>query len=161
MHKKLLHLVDTYHAEMITVVAVFGMVGSLYFSNYGDPVLNMATGSLFPLSGGLAPCLLCWWARIFLYPLAFIAPVAALLRDKAYTYYALILSTVGAGITGFHTYLQLTATPFTPCRAMISCTEKQVEYFGFITIPMLAFVAFVLLVFISGRVVYTFRKGSV
>ena len=53
---KLPHLLQQYGAYLAFVTALTAMLGSLYYS-------EMA---------GFVPCTLCWYQRIFMYPLAVI-----------------------------------------------------------------------------------------
>lgn len=124
-------------------MALMAMLGSLYYSNYGDPVANIANGTLFPFGGGLPPCLLCWWARIFMYPLVIISGVALATSDRAVVKYILPFSILGTILTAYHYALQKWyVVDLFKCSSFVPCSEKQVEYFGFVTIPLLGFVAF-------------------
>lgn len=107
--------------------ALVAMLGSLYFSN----VLN------FP------PCVLCWYQRIFMYPLVFIILVGILRKDKNIAYYVLPLSIAGMLISIYHNLLYYKILPesISPCMTGVSCTTKFIEYFGFITIPLLSLAA--------------------
>jgi len=64
--------------------------------------------------------------------------------DKSVIKYALPLSIAG-GLTAFyHTLLYAGIIPesIQPCSKGVSCTEKYIELFGFVSIPMLSFFAF-------------------
>jgi disulfide bond formation protein DsbB len=68
--------------------------------------------------------------------------------DKSVIKYALPLSIAG-GLTAFyHTLLYAGIIPesIQPCSKGVSCTEKYFELFGFVSIPMLSFLAFSTLV---------------
>jgi disulfide bond formation protein DsbB len=68
--------------------------------------------------------------------------------DKSVIKYALPLAIAG-GLTAFyHTLLYAGIIPesIQPCSKGVSCTEKYFELFGFVSIPMLSFVAFSTLV---------------
>ena len=110
------------------VTSLAAMAGSLYFSN----VLH------FP------PCILCWYQRIAMYPLVAILAVGLMRKDRNVPYYALPLTIIGGLIAVFHNLLYYKILPESaaPCTAGVSCTTKFIEYFGFITIPFLSFVAF-------------------
>ena len=113
------------------IVSLAGMLGSLFFSN----VLN------FP------PCVLCWYQRILLYPLVVIIGVGILRKDRLLHLYVLPLSIIGLIISAYHNLLYYSILPESaaPCIAGISCTTKYINYFGFITIPLLSLVAFILI----------------
>jgi len=104
------------------------MVGSLYFSQ----ILQ------YP------PCVLCWYQRIAMYPIVLIIPVGIFLKDKHLPYYVLPLSIIGVLIAAYHNLLYWNIIPeaITPCMAGVSCTTQYIEWFGFVTIPFLSFMAF-------------------
>lgn len=90
------------------------------------------------------PCVLCWYQRICLFPLVLILAAGLFPFDKSVVKYALPLAIAG-GLTAFyHTLLYAGIIPesIQPCSKGVSCTEKYIELFGFISIPMLSFFAF-------------------
>lgn len=93
------------------------------------------------------PCVLCWYQRIFMFPLPLILGVGVLTNDPRCTRYALPLSVTGAGFASYHCmlYLGVISTPITPCVQGVSCSDVQVELAGFITLPLMSLAAFVLL----------------
>lgn len=103
-------------------------LGSLYFSEIMK----------------LPPCMLCWYQRIFMYPLVYILAVAIITKDERLKYYGLPLSITGLLIAVYHNLLYYHIIPesIAPCTAGISCTTRQIEWLGFITIPLLSLVAF-------------------
>jgi disulfide bond formation protein DsbB len=96
---------------------------------------------------GFAPCVLCWWQRIFMFPLVFILALGLFPLDPKVTRYALPLAAIGLLVAGFHVLLTVGIIPETlaPCRDGIPCKTLQVEWFGFVTIPLLSFFAFLVL----------------
>jgi disulfide bond formation protein DsbB len=111
------------------VVATLGMLMSAFFSE----VMK------------LPPCTLCWYQRICLFPLVAIFAVGIVRRDAAVVSYALPLVLIGLGISIYHNLLYYGVIPeaLSPCSEGVSCTEVQLEWLGFITIPMLALAGFV------------------
>lgn len=93
------------------------------------------------------PCVLCWYQRIMMYPLIFILAVGIIRKDKSVPLYALPLSITGLLIAFYHNLLYYGFLPkaAAPCVQGVSCTTKYVAYFGFITIPFLSFVAFLVI----------------
>ena len=91
------------------------------------------------------PCVLCWYQRICLFPLILIFAAGLFpVFDKSVIKFALPLAIVG-GLTAFyHTLLYGGIIPesIQPCSKGVSCTEKYIELFGFVSIPMLSFFAF-------------------
>lgn len=112
-------------------LATVAMAGSLFFSE----VMK------------LPPCVLCWYQRISMYPLVFVLGVSILRRDGSAKFYGLPLSLVGLSIAIYHNLLYYKIIPesIVPCTSGVSCTSKQIEWLGFITIPFLSLVAFALI----------------
>jgi len=135
--------------------ALAAMLGSLYYSTFGDPVKNLADGRLFPSSGGFEPCELCWFGRILMYPLVFIAGVGLVKEDRHFTDYVLPLSVPGVALGFYHYGLQKLnfPNPFR-CTATNPCSALQVDYMSFITIPLLELIAFSI---ITGLAVWQMR----
>ncbi|MEH7454597.1 MULTISPECIES: disulfide oxidoreductase [Bacillaceae] len=113
------------------IVSIIATLGSLSFS-----VINHWT-----------PCSLCWYQRIFMYPIVFIIGIAFYKNKIKDVIYVLPLSLIGMCISIYHILIQKvpalkeTATQCGP----VPCTGDYLNWFGFITIPMLAFVAFLLI----------------
>ena len=118
-------------AYLAWAIALLSMVGSLYFSEVKN----------------FAPCILCWFQRMAIYPLVFLIPVGILRKDTKLADYVLPLSIIGLAISIFHNLLYYKVIPeaVAPCVNGVSCTTHFVEYFGFITIPLLSFFALALI----------------
>jgi disulfide bond formation protein DsbB len=112
-------------------------------------IAAMATlGALFMSEiMGFAPCVLCWYQRIFMFPLVFILAAGLFPFDPKVLRYALPLAAVGLLVAGFHLLLVAGVIPesLTPCRQGIPCSTVQVEWLGFVTIPLLSFFAFLVI----------------
>lgn len=104
----------------------------------------------------LVPCVLCWYQRILMYPLVVIIAVGAWKKDKVLPYYVLPLSMSGAVIALYHYLLQRGIIPdLVPCTLGISCTTGYVEWLGFVTIPFLSLVSFVV---ITACMIYLLKR---
>ncbi len=92
----------------------------------------------------LPTCVLCWYQRIFMFPLALILPIGLFPPDRKVVRYALPLAALGWLIAVFHLLLVAGVIPedIKPCRQGIPCSETVIEWFGFVTIPLLSFLAF-------------------
>jgi disulfide bond formation protein DsbB len=113
------------------IVSLLATVGSLIYS---DVI-------------GYAPCKLCWYQRIFMYPQVILMGIALYRKDAWIKIYGLVLSILGALMALFHYSGQIGLTPL-PCSAVgisVSCSERFVMEFNYITIPMMAFSAFILI----------------
>ena len=95
----------------------------------------------------LRPCTLCWYQRVCLFPLVLVIGAGIARADRGLTVYSLPLVVAGLLISGYHNLLQLGIVPATlaPCVEGESCSQKQIEWFGFITIPMMSFLSFILI----------------
>lgn len=95
----------------------------------------------------LTPCKLCWIQRIFMFPLVFILGVGIVLKDLKVHFYVLPLSLIGLAVSFYHVLLYRGILPEskTFCEAGISCTTKYIEFFGFLSIPMMSFLAFLII----------------
>lgn len=104
-------------------------------------------GSLFYSQvAGFPPCVLCWWQRIFLYPQTILLFTAFLKKDENMRLHSIVLSSVGALIALYHTFIQFGGQSLIPCSATgPSCTVLYFMEYGYITIPTMSLTAFVLL----------------
>ncbi len=97
---------------------------------------------------GWIPCLWCWYQRIAMYPLAVILAAGLVMRDRNLPKYALCLALPGALASTYHILLQKVPAfaRFESCVIGVPCSADYLNLFGFITIPMLALVAFIIVV---------------
>lgn len=111
------------------LIALVASLGSLFFSEIMQ----------------LPPCVLCWYQRIAMYPLVFIIGTGILMRDRRVKFYALPICLIGLAIAVYHNLLYYKIIPdsIAPCTQGISCTTVQIEWLGFITIPLLSLTAFI------------------
>lgn len=117
------------------ITALVATAGSLFFSEVME----------------LPPCILCWYQRIAMYPLVIVIGIGIIMRDARWKYYALPLALIGLAISFYHNLLYYGIIPesLTPCKEGVSCTTVQIEWLGFITIPLMGLTSFVLVSFIS------------
>ena len=110
------------------VLALLSMAGSLFFSEVMD----------------LPPCVLCWYQRIAMYPLVLIIGIGIVTKDVRWKIYALPLALIGLAISVYHNLVYYGVIPesLTPCTQGVSCSERQIEWFGFITIPLMGLLSF-------------------
>ena len=111
------------------LTALIATVGSLFFSEVMQ----------------LPPCVLCWYQRIAMYPLVLIIGIGIVSRDNRMKDYAAPICLIGLAISIYHNLLYYGILPesIAPCTTGISCTSQQIQWLGFITIPLLALAAFV------------------
>ncbi|MCF6299496.1 MAG: disulfide bond formation protein B [Thiomicrorhabdus sp.] len=110
------------------LIATLSTLGSLFFSEVME----------------LVPCVLCWYQRIFLFPLAVILLVGLFPLDRNVVRYALPIAIIGLLFTIYHVLLFYGLIPETmqPCTQGISCSDDSMVLFGFLPIPLLSIVAF-------------------
>ena len=96
----------------------------------------------------LPPCVLCWYQRIFLFPLVVVLPIGLFPFDPKVVRYALPLSVFGGSIAVFHVLLSYGLIPESigPCALDVPCALNQVEWFGFVSIPLLSLAAFAVII---------------
>lgn len=110
------------------LLAVVSTLGSLFFSEVM----------------GLQPCMLCWYQRIFMYPLVLIFLVGMFPLDRNVVRYALPIAVIGWSFAVYHYLLYSGYIPedLQPCGQGVSCAEINLELFGSITIPMLSILSY-------------------
>lgn len=95
----------------------------------------------------LPPCILCWYQRIAMYPLSILLFVGLLKFDRSLFRFTAPLALIGWAIAVYHNLLYYKILPesASPCVKGISCTTVQLEWLGFITIPLLSLIGFTLI----------------
>jgi disulfide bond formation protein DsbB len=113
------------------ITALVATIGSLYFSEVRHYI----------------PCTLCWYQRILMYPLAIILGIAFYRNDKGIYRYTLPIAIIGLIVSGYHMLLQKIPylQKFEMCTTGVPCSKDYINWYGFITIPMLAFIAFTII----------------
>ena len=115
------------------VVAAVSTAGSLYFSEFQR----------------IPPCSLCWYQRIFMYPNVIILLIAQLKNDSSIIIYLLTLNGIGGIIAAYHTTITYLGIESVTCRVGdISCINTDFQYLGFITIPLMSLIAFVVICYL-------------
>ena len=107
--------------------------------------LIATSGSLFYSEvAGYFPCKLCWFQRIFMYPLVILLGIALYKKEDIKEYVA-PMTVLGGGIALYHYIIQVMAAS-TGCASQgADCAGKYFFHLGYITIPMMAFTAFLLI----------------
>ncbi len=131
--------VNKHKMKFATAAAVLATAGSLFFSEIA----------------GYEPCKFCWLQRIFMYPLAIMLPLALWKKDTNVKRYAFPLALIGLPIAGYHyglqVYAKLNPAFVDSCSATgVSCAMGSFTW-GFISIPLMAFVAFLMIIFCLTR----------
>ncbi len=112
---------------------------------------------------GMAPCMLCWYQRICMFPLALVLAQAVLTDDRRGAVYALPLAVLGWGFALYHSLLVVGWVPksWTPCTSGVSCTDQKLTVLNNIQLPWLSLAAFTALVILLGLSLFqTSRRPS-
>jgi disulfide bond formation protein DsbB len=113
------------------LISLIATLGSFFFSE----VMNFI------------PCSLCWFQRIFMYPLVFLFLINLLFPYDKIFKYAFPLVFVGWIISIYHNLLMFKIIPenLSPCVQGVPCSVDYINWFGFVTIPLLSFFAYTII----------------
>lgn len=122
------NIIEKIILKVAFVQALIATLGSLYFSEIANFV----------------PCTLCWYQRICMYPLVVILGIGIAEKKKDIYKYVLPFSIIGWLIAVYHNLLQygIISESVYMCTAIGSCTQRYVNLYGIITIPLMSLVAF-------------------
>lgn len=106
-------------------------MGSLYFSEVRDFI----------------PCEMCWYQRILMYPMVLLYGIALIKKDLRYAESGLYMSGVGILVSAYHYGIQKVPAlqHGSGSCGIVPCDGQYINLFGFITIPFLAGVAFLVI----------------
>jgi disulfide bond formation protein DsbB len=144
---RLRYLLEDHTQKLMLAVAVTATASSLYYSEVV----------------GFIPCEFCWFQRIAMYPLGILLTVALVTRSRLDSKYIVTLAAIGLGLSIYHYQLQLFPEQAGTCSGFVSCTDKNVNQFGFVTIPFMAGCGFVTILFLQvaeWRAAYLARQCS-
>jgi disulfide bond formation protein DsbB len=124
------------------LLALGSSLGSLFFSE----VMN------------LEPCVLCWYQRIFMFPLVLTLGFSLFARDPQGVRYSLVIAAVGWLIALYHFLLYTGFIPkgMQPCGPGLSCSDISFQLWGVMTIPLMSLIAFTALI----ALMFASRKDS-
>ncbi len=144
--KKIQTLLNKYYLQIIFIISFVAVMGSLYFSD----VLQ------------IEPCYLCWWQRIFMYPLFALSASSLIFKIHLRKVHVLAIAIPGLSFAVYHWLVQTfgIGTQFLGCAAERPCTTIDVQYLGFITIPFMSMIGFltIVLVVVFSSDIKTFVK---
>lgn len=130
-YSKLTDFIGDYALELAFLQASIATAGSLYMSN----ILQWT------------PCRLCWFQRIFMYPLVVILGVALLVNSRDVKDYVIPLTLIGIPIAAYHFITQRVEQFHSAgCSiTQVSCATEYTFHFGYITVPTMALTAFLVI----------------
>lgn len=135
-NKTLSALIKKHSLSFILIISLLASIGSLFYSEII----------------GFEPCKLCWWQRIFMYPQVILLSLALIKKESSVIKYSLTMSIFGLFISAYHYLIQIGFAPSLSCDATgasASCSQNFVLKFGYISIPLMSFSAFLLIFLIA------------
>ena len=120
----------------------------LVFAAWLVAALSSLASLFFSEVMGLTPCVLCWYQRIFMFPLAITLTVGLLWFDHGAIKYSLPLGIAGWCFALYHCLLFVGLIPesIQPCGQGVSCGDAQSQSLGVVPIPLLSLIAFSIIV---------------
>ncbi len=116
------------------IISLLAVLGSLYYSNVV----------------GYAPCELCWWQRIFIYPQFILFLTALKFKDLKVFAYSMRLTVLATLISAYQLYATYGGHSFLACTSTGgACTKLFVNAFGYISIPLMSFTVCVYLLLLA------------
>lgn len=103
-------------------------------------LIGCAVGSLtYELVFGYSPCLLCWYQRMALFPLAILMLTANIRTSKLLQIQVLVFSSLGLLFALYHNFIDMfPGVGPDVCGTGPSCLLRYVNVFGFVTIPFMS-----------------------
>lgn len=121
-------LINSNIVLLMFLISLIATVGSLFFSEVMEFI----------------PCTMCWYQRIFMYPLVIIFLINLLYPDEKLFKYAFPLVLLGLALSVYHNLLMfgIIDEKVVPCVQGVPCSTRYIDWLGFITIPFLSLVSF-------------------
>ena len=111
---------------MALVIASGATLGSLALSELFDQI----------------PCELCWYQRIFMYPLPFLIALAIARRSRDLSIAVTALAALGSLVSSYHLVVQWVPGSGS-CDLDNPCSARILDFLGFVTTPAMALAAFI------------------
>lgn len=132
----------------IFLLSLLAILLASYYLYYGDFFLHLSGGGeWFNPELGIPACNLCWYARVLMFPIFPIAAVGIFKNDNKFTDYIIPLTVLGLILDIYHYSLQRgwIAKSLLCDPNGINCSDAPVNYFGFITMPFICGVLFLII----------------
>lgn len=129
----------------IFLLSLLAILLASYYLYYGDFFLHLSGGGeWFNPELGIPACNLCWYARVLIFP---IAAVGIFKNDNKFTDYIIPLTALGLILDIYHYSLQRgwIAKSILCDPKGINCADAPVNYFGFITMPFICGLLFLII----------------
>lgn len=119
-------------------------------------LLAVAGTLIYSEAIGFPPCRLCWFQRIFMYPILILLGAGLWWKEVAIAKYVQLFAFAGSIVAIYHYLVQMSPSVSATCGAIgESCAERLVFEFGFVTIPLMSLTIFVMIFLLM-----FFRKRS-
>lgn len=144
--QNLIKWIDRYAQPIIVLQAGAATLGSLIFSE----LLHQP------------PCNLCWYQRIFMYPLFIVALWSPRKASRSQLIYQLALAIPGGFLATYHYIMQQTGwgKELTGCSLEASCSDIGWNIGGFITIPFLSMIGFIVILLANSWLLYRSKQTN-
>jgi disulfide bond formation protein DsbB len=128
--------------KLIGFLAIFSTIGVLVYQLYYE----------------VEVCELCWWQRIFMFPIDIIVLVSLYYKTRTNHVIIGILAAFGTFFAGYHYYYhfrgwvlgEIVSLPCSVGGLLPACTDNNgILQFGFITIPFMALIVFLTILWLS------------
>lgn len=133
-------------------------------ANFAVVAISVTASLIYSEVIGFPPCELCWMQRVFMYPQLIIFGLALWKKTRDSAIYCLPLSVVGTIIAGYHFYGQSFNPDALPaCDITIGATSCAVKYFvefGYITLPLMSLISFLLLILGTTLAISSEKKSA-
>lgn len=112
-------------------------------------------GSLYAQYIGIEPCVLCWWQRIFMYPIVMVIPIAMWRAERELSTFVLPFAIFGGLTALYHAllYYGIVSEALAPCAVNVPCTQTLPSLLGLnlVTASLGSFIAIIVLMIIHRR----------
>jgi disulfide bond formation protein DsbB len=115
------------------IVALTATLGSLFYSEIAK----------------YTPCELCGYQRILMYPQVLLLAIALFKKDNKIGQYVIPMSIVGGVIAAYHYFVQISEVATSCGIDAVSCSSKYTFQYEYITIPIMALTAFILIIILT------------
>ena len=113
--------------------ALFGLMVSA-----GATLGSLALSEVFDQ----VPCELCWYQRIFMYPLPILIRVALVRRSRDVGVGVIVLAVIGSLVSAYHLVVQWVPGAGS-CDLDNPCSSRILDFLGFVSTPAMALTAFI------------------
>ena len=141
MRVRLLRMDYFSYLKIISLIAIAATLSTLTYQFYYETPV----------------CELCWWQRIFMYPIDIVVLVSLVYLLRMNHIIIGILATIGCAFASYHYYYHfqifvLGKTLSLPCSGyglLPACTNSPIVIFGFVTIPLMGVLAFLCIIILT------------